>query len=73
MKMQDDQSTYEAFLSKHLQATGSQDDDTDMPFLKGLHGSLPKLSQEKRRNEDTNAITYYNTRFTQHTCFKPQS
>ena len=57
MKKQDDQSTYEAFLLKHLQATDSQDDDTDMLFLKSLHGSLPKLSQEKRRNEDTNATT----------------
>lgn len=57
MKKQDDQSTYEAFLLKHLQATDSQDDDTDMLFLEILHGSLPKLSQGKRRNEDINAIT----------------
>ena len=47
MKKQDDQSTYEAFLLKHLQATDSQDDDTEMLFLKSLHRSLPKLSQEK--------------------------
>ena len=55
MKKQDDQSTYEAFLLKHLQATDSQDDDTDMLFLESLHGSLPKLSQG--RNKDINAIT----------------
>ena len=57
MKKQDDQSTYEAFLLKHLQATDSQGDDTDMLFLEILHGSLPKLSQGKRCNKDINAIT----------------
>ena len=47
-RKQDDQSTYEAFLLKHLQAMESQDDNANMFFLKSLHGSFQKLSEEKK-------------------------
>ena len=57
-RKQDDQSTYEVFLLKYLQATESQDDDADMLFLKSLHGSFQKLSEKKKSTEDTNTTTF---------------
>ena len=64
-RKQDDQSTYEAFLLKHLQATESQDDDADMLFLKSLHGSFQKLSEEKKEATKIQIQQLlYNARFT---------
>lgn len=47
-RKQDDHSTYGAFLLKQLHAMESQDEDADMLFLKSLHGSFQKLSEEKK-------------------------